>query len=780
MLSNGKPSAEEVSNAPVVSSPPKSRITRREMLMSMGMAGAAALLYTVGSGTVHGDPDQTVTGSVYGNNGNGNGKKDNETLLTLAESDFCVAATIEEIRALTAPSADYLYMVRNPGQEGFFYYDTADTASADNIGTVLVSSSGARFKRIIGSDAYSVKWFGATGDGVTDDMQAIQKTIDTVSALGGGTVLLPRGTYIVSPSGTARIYLRNNVTISGEGSGSVIKVKDNAGDYGMVFGGLSSSPVSNVTITNLRIDQNPQNNLTCNISSSRTDSYYWQFAIALYNYENITIDNVRFDPNCGVNAITLNKITARNATITNCYFNFIMAKGDGQYDNSAIYINGRNHVVSNNIIVSAIGQKSRGGIETHCGSSVVSNNVVTGYYTGVNLQSSETSGEYSDMTVTNNSISNANQGIQLGPRLQYAIKNVTISGNTISLINSVHQRYLTTGISSAGGVAENGMFENITITGNTIEFEEEFTARPTFTEQGYGIGFLKESELRNIVISNNVIKNAPITGIRIGHSQKKNTAYNIVIQGNLIVNAGHYPANSELYRAGILLRSTVNGAKITGNLIADTYDAVKGMFSIRVNDLDGTFKDVEVTDNLITTKQGGLWFSVSPSVVTDAVKPVKYSSVFPPASGTFNQGDLLFLTNASVTSGQSPAGYKVTSTGTAGTLTGVTGSGATGQSVLTVNDSSGIKPEQWIRIQAGSQLRRVVRVSGNELRLNAALTADASGSPVSFAAPSFERFGTVGSQAALPDSTGLTVGQLEEEVNRLKQALRDYGVLSST
>ncbi|PYI55430.1 glycosyl hydrolase family 28-related protein [Paenibacillus flagellatus] len=748
-------------------------ISRRKLLASMGAAGATAVVFGSILNANGGDGGPSVSESVYGLGGAKTKPKD------LVDLGFVVSSTIAELRAMTDPNPEYVYLLTDPGQEGHFVFDAADTASADNTGTVLVSVSGARFKRLLESPYMNVKWFGAKGDGVTDDMAAIQSTINATFARGGGTVFLPKGTYLVSPSGSTRIVLRDNVDLLGEGTATVVKVKDDAGDYGMVFGAATSAvPLKNVRISNLRVDQNPQNNTTCNINSSRTDSYYWQFVIGLYNYENIVVDNVTFDPTCGINTITLNKITAKNAVITNCRFNFVMAKGDGTYDNSAIYLNGRSHTVSNCLFYAAPGQKARGAIETHGGTSVISNNISDGYYTGINLQSSEASGEHSDMTVTNNTISNANQGIQFGPRFQHGIKNVVIANNTIHLINTVHQRSLTTGISTAGSSVDKGPYENITITGNTIVFEEEFVRRSTLNEAAYGISLYKDSDYTNVLIANNVIKNAPVTGIRVGSSNKVGVSTNIKITGNMIVNAGHYPASSELYRAAILLRSTVKGADVSGNFITDTYDQAKGLFSIRVNDFDGTFTNVSVTNNLIQSKQGGLWLSISPSVATDAPS-VKTSASFPPASGTFQQGEIVLVTGTAVTPGQTPAGYKVTATGTAGTLAGVTASGTTGTPYLTVSDASQLKPEQWIRISAGNQLRRIVRVSGSEVRLNANLTADVPpSSAIAFAAPQFEPFGPVGKLAGIADTTGSTLAQLETEVNLLKQAMRQYGMLS--
>ncbi|MEY3186388.1 MAG: hypothetical protein RL675_207 [Bacteroidota bacterium] len=60
-------------------------------------------------------------------------------------------------------------------------------------------------------DVVSVKDFGAVGNGVADDTAAIQAAIDVVFAAGGGTVFIPRGTYL-----TGTLTLKSHVHLVGE------------------------------------------------------------------------------------------------------------------------------------------------------------------------------------------------------------------------------------------------------------------------------------------------------------------------------------------------------------------------------------------------------------------------------------------------------------------------------------------------------------------------------------------------------------------------------------
>jgi len=195
---------------PETAMPREQTISRRKMLAAIGLTGAAAALYGTSMAKSLAS-EKSVVDAAYGLN-----DPKNTNGAAFKKNDYCVSATVAELRALASPAPNVMYYITDPGQEGAFRYDPADTTSPDNTGTVLVSTTGSRFKRIREDESFvNVKWFGAKGDGVTDDTAAINRAVGN----GGVTVYIPEGTYLINGDAeytgqlSAGIEVKDNTTI---------------------------------------------------------------------------------------------------------------------------------------------------------------------------------------------------------------------------------------------------------------------------------------------------------------------------------------------------------------------------------------------------------------------------------------------------------------------------------------------------------------------------------------------------------------------------------------
>ena len=98
---------------------------------------------------------------------------------------------------------------------------------------------------------YNVRTYGAAGDGVTDDTQAIQDALDMCEE-NGGSVLFPHGTYLI----TSPLIVHSDTNIRLDGGATVMR----GGECNMVFvshceaATLGYSGAKNITITGGVID----------------------------------------------------------------------------------------------------------------------------------------------------------------------------------------------------------------------------------------------------------------------------------------------------------------------------------------------------------------------------------------------------------------------------------------------------------------------------------------------------------------------------------------------
>ncbi|MDQ2941293.1 MAG: right-handed parallel beta-helix repeat-containing protein [Chloroflexota bacterium] len=120
---------------------------------------------------------------------------------------------------------------------------------------VAASASASPITRAA-AGTFSVIDFGARGDGATDDARAIQAALDAAARAGGGTVLLPAGTYQI---GTL-LYYPSNITIQGAGSAvtTIRNTTTRGGNQLMLvpaFAGSGYVGMANVTIADLTFNQ---------------------------------------------------------------------------------------------------------------------------------------------------------------------------------------------------------------------------------------------------------------------------------------------------------------------------------------------------------------------------------------------------------------------------------------------------------------------------------------------------------------------------------------------
>ena len=152
-----------------------------------------------------------------------------QTMADLTATGSYVVANMEALLALEPSELTALvvlegYDTPGDGGGGTFYYRANSRAEEDG-GTVIRGAAKGRFIRSYESNAVNVKWFGAKGDGKTDDTAALQAAINALPPTGG-TVTVPGGVYCISKTlnignGDAgeKVSTQNAVKLIGMGSG---------------------------------------------------------------------------------------------------------------------------------------------------------------------------------------------------------------------------------------------------------------------------------------------------------------------------------------------------------------------------------------------------------------------------------------------------------------------------------------------------------------------------------------------------------------------------------
>jgi hypothetical protein len=122
----------------------------------------------------------------------------------------------------------------------------------------------------------SVKAFGAVGDGMTDDTAAFEAALKSLTDVGGGVCVVPKGIYLISPSGISRAHaaaVTSGVRLVGEGRReSVLKIN------GMPTNHLLQCQGDNWSVENLTFDMGDYTPLTIGFSAISCRGNNWRVA----------------------------------------------------------------------------------------------------------------------------------------------------------------------------------------------------------------------------------------------------------------------------------------------------------------------------------------------------------------------------------------------------------------------------------------------------------------------------------------------------------------------
>lgn len=303
------------------------------------------------------------------------------------------------------------------GGEGPFWKNAADTTSADNGGTIIVDGIGQRWYREEGGALPSVKWFGATGDGTTDDTVAIQACEDYYGSLGSlSTVQFPAGTYLIGVTGIAKA---DNVSWRGAGPGaSILRIAPGTSLNSLV----AAASMTDSDITYLGFD------MTDFVTSSQNSM------LAISTFTRGQVSNCAFTgmPNVGIlisggsdwsiNHCRITKDTPGpqlNVAIWVRNTSSQVVRADISYNiltGSGMDVNAADTTISyNNVTGTAYGAGIATDIDPNCAHLIVTGNICTGG-TGIDINLTRPSGieHWAPFSVVSNNFCEGNAGPGIG------------------------------------------------------------------------------------------------------------------------------------------------------------------------------------------------------------------------------------------------------------------------------------------------------------------------------------------------------------------------------
>jgi len=500
--------------------------------------------------------------------------------VTAAELNSINAATataLQTPRAINGVNFDGTAAITIPPTGAVLSADLANTTDPTK-GAALVGSlqagTGAVGRTVQSKlrDLISAKDFGAVGDGVTDDRVAIQAALNAAGT-NGGSVYLPPGVFLVSPSGntcpgSSGIYcllIPGGVKFLGQSRGATIKCTTDAATVLCAAGTSSASHVTDIVIDGITVQ--------CGDSSNNGLGR----GIFLFRADRCTVRNCEIiGARLGLQVDRLSSDTAYNVgnqikdNIVRNTFGTTVGNGSGLFASGCdglqftgnqlleiaehgVYLNQdmRNCLISNNVIVLAINTNGNNGVQ--CYSSAASPNITK-------------------VVISGNSVTGGVHGILLSCATPYVLQ-CTIADNVISgcSINGIvtsntrecsisGNRVTACGLGGGNGM-ECDLGVSMSILGNTSSFN------------GYS-GIMLATTIDSSIVGNHFFNNDQLGsgnyGIRLA-----STSTRIMVVGNTCTDY----QNTKTQKYGIQIDANCTGCELThnmtaGNVTADILDQV--------------------------------------------------------------------------------------------------------------------------------------------------------------------------------------------------------------
>ena len=241
---------------------------------------------------------------------------------------------------------------------------------------------------------------------------ALQTAADSVPA-GGGTITVPDGQYVLSPSendGEQAIRFSANTTVAGAGMDKTISLVRPTGPYRTVFISAAANIEFHFFTVDHRVRENP-------IANAEELHPYRRATIYFNGSGTISVDAVHVENTSDLNSILVDApLAVQLARITNNRFTNVGTNPNNiSFDHSGVYVHCQVAIITGNYFeaTSYDAPQASTAIESHAVSAEIANNVILKYQIGIIFTGIHKTASGINSVIASNTITTSRYGIVL-------------------------------------------------------------------------------------------------------------------------------------------------------------------------------------------------------------------------------------------------------------------------------------------------------------------------------------------------------------------------------